>query len=259
MNIRPYIGITDFTSFEQVQHMLEIFFRFRKPKSHRLLHVGVMMSHKTLNGIESKWTNAFPPKESISGIFQNTGNTDTYYCLHYADYDHQTTANDLRRAVCYGGTWINAVQLDMPWPEPNLVVNGIHMSRKHLEVILQVGQGAMKEAGNNPAEIVKRIEDYKGLVHRVLLDASMGRGIGMDTNLLIPLAHEIRDRFPAMGIVVAGGLGPLTIDLVEPFTKEFPDASIDAQGKLRPSGSALDPIDWNMAALYLQKALDLLE
>jgi len=35
--------------------------------------------------------------------------------------------------------------------------------------------------------------------------------------------------------------------------------SIDAQGQLRPSKSALDPIDWSMAEEYLIKALQVLK
>ncbi|MFA5934800.1 MAG: hypothetical protein WC827_02885 [Candidatus Paceibacterota bacterium] len=41
------------------------------------------------------------------------------------------------------------------------------------------------------------------------------------------------------------------------FLNEFPDVSIDAEGKLRPSGSALDPVDWDMAEKYIIEALKL--
>ena len=60
-------------------------------------------------------------------------------------------------------------------------------------------------------------------------------------------------------IVAAGGLGPETMHLVDPIVKEFPDVSIDAQGRLRPSESALDPVDWNTAGAYIIKALELLK
>ena len=49
------------------------------------------------------------------------------------------------------------------------------------------------------------------------------------------------------------------MNLVEPLVKMFPDLSIDAQGKLRSSGNALDPIDWGMAETYLVKALELMK
>ena len=49
----PYVGITDFTNYGQVQHMLEVFQSNLKREQDRRLHIGVMMSRKTLNGIAS--------------------------------------------------------------------------------------------------------------------------------------------------------------------------------------------------------------
>lgn len=254
--MNPYVGITDFTSFEQVTKMLEVFRRHKSPGSQRVLHVGVMMSFKTLNGIETKWSKAFPPKETIADIFRPS-DEEVYYCLHYADYDHDTKFSDLARGLEYAGPWVNAVQLDMPWPDPGVVASGVHTSRKQIEVILQVGKNAIEEASNDPAEVVRRLDDYEGVIHRVLLDKSMGRGLGMDATGLIPFARAIRESFPTLGIGAAGGLGPETIQLVEPLAAVFPDLSIDAQGRLRPSGNALDPIDWDMAGSYLVKAQQL--
>ena len=258
MNINPYVGITDFTSFEQVTKMLEVFRRHKSSESQRVLHVGVMMSFKTLNGIETKWSKAFPPKKTITDIFR-PNDDDVYYCLHYADYDHNTTYTDLSRGLHYAGPFVHAIQLDMPWPNPGMVANGVHTSRRQIEVILQVGKRSIDECDGDPTEVVRRLEDYDRVIHRVLIDKSMGRGVGMDAVGLIPFAQAIKDRFPDMGLVVAGGLGPDSIDMVKPLVKVFPDISIDAQGKLRPSGSALDPIDWDMAGTYLARALELLK
>lgn len=58
-----------------------------------------------------------------------------------------------------------------------------------------------------------------------------------------------------MALAVAGGLGPDTMELINPIAESFPDISIDAQGKLRPSGNALDPIDWNLAEKYLSRSV----
>ncbi len=260
MRVRPYIGITDFTSSKQVAHMLAVFRRHRPFKSHRMLHVGVMMSYKTLNGLATKWTDSFPPKETIAGIFScNEGADDLYYCLHYADYDRCTTMHDLARAISYAGPQVTAVQLDMPWPDPYVIAGGISASHVHKEVILQVGQRSIEEANDDPQEVVRRVSEYEGLIHRVLLDKSMGRGLGMDAAALLPYARAIKSRFPNLGLVAAGGLGPTSTHLVEPLVREYPDLSIDAQGKLRPSGNALEPVDWDMAATYLVKGLELLQ
>jgi hypothetical protein len=250
----PYIGITDFMTFEQVQRMLAVFKAHLAQGQNRRLHVGVMMSYKTLHGIETKWSKAFPANEDIADIFSSD---ETMNCLHYADYDAIDVERSLVEAIRYGGIGINALQLDMVWPEPAHVANAVHASRKQLEVVLQVGKNAIEQANNSPDEVVERLRDYEGIAQHVLLDKSMGRGLGMDAEGLMPYIGAIKAAFPDLGIVVAGGLGPNSMHLVVPIVRDFIGVSIDAQGKLRPSGSALDPIDWDMAELYLANALHL--
>ncbi len=126
-------------------------------------------------------------------------------------------------------------------------------------VILQLGRDAIEQVNNDPKEVAERLLGYDGIVQYVLLDKSMGGGLGMDADGLLPFARKIRESFPDLGIAAAGGLGPTSTDLVKPLVKEFPSISIDAQGKLRPSGSMLDPIDWNMAETYLIEALKILK
>jgi hypothetical protein len=254
--MRPYIGITDFLKIEQVRAMQKVFEKHKPANSERMLHVGVMMSYKTLHGIQTKWQDVFPRKKSIPGIFSQTG---VYNCLHYADYDDNPgLVNSLIMALIYAGGNINALQLDMIWPDPEEIREAMAVSVDNVEVILQIGGPALKQVNNNPKRLIKKLKEYEGVVQRVLLDKSMGRGLGMDAEALIPFAVAIRENFVEIGIGAAGGLGPETTHLVEPLADVISDLSIDAQGRLRPSGSALDPVDWNMAGEYLKKALDLL-
>jgi len=158
--MNPYIGITDFTDFEQVEKMLKIFTALQPQGFTRKLHVGVMMSLKTLRGYRSKWQSIFPPKESIADIFSSD---ETYNCLHYADYaSDRTEAKDIYNAIHYGEIGIHALQLDMTWPDPGQVASGVHASRRQIEVILQIGKSAFEEAGNNPQTMVERLGDYEG-------------------------------------------------------------------------------------------------
>ncbi len=265
---RPYVGITDFTNFEQVQRMTRVFQKHKHPASTRMLHVGVMMSYKTLHGIESKWSNVFPPKDTIAEIFGQAAHTDAkdlYYCLHYADYGFEARFDDLQKAVKYAGPRINALQLDMTWPHPATILNARISSSfdgqcpEFEEVILQIGTGALQQVDGDPVKLLRRLREYKGVVNRILFDRSMGRGLDLDAVGAVQFIREIKNEFPDLGLVVAGGLGPNTVNLIEPLLEEFPDISIDAQGKLRPSGNILDPIDWNMAETYLISALKLLK
>jgi len=57
-----------------------------------------------------------------------------------------------------------------------------------------------------------------------------------------------------MGLGVAGGLSPTTLDLVRPLTNEFPDLSIDAEGRLR---TPEDHLDLAVSSEYLRKAFEM--
>lgn len=249
----PYIGITDFTHKNQVWEMLNVLDFNRAPGQERRLHVGVMMSRKTLRGEETKWSKAFPPKEKVASIFSYP---EAMNCLHYADYDEVNLVENLSEAIKWGGEGTNALQLDMMWPNHDDVLEAIHRSGKKLEVILQVGEKALGKMGNEPEEVVAQIRLYCGTIHHVLLDKSGGKGLGMDAEGLRPFVRAVREALPQLGVTVAGGLGPKSLHLVEPLVEEFPDLNIDAQGKLRPTGDSLnEPIDWYMATGYLIKAL----
>ncbi len=210
------------------------------------------MSYKTLNGIETKWSTAFPPKESITEIFSLH---ETMNCLHYADYDNIDVAENLKSAIRYGGLNLHALQLDMVWPNPEDIYKARCSTSKKIEIILQVGKNALEQINNDPEEMVRRIISYGNNVNYILLDKSMGKGLGMDATALIPFVSAIKKYLPSLGVVVAGGLGPTSMHLLEPLTKIFKDLSIDAQGQLRPSKNALDPVNWEMAKTYLIKAL----
>jgi hypothetical protein len=249
----PYVGITDFTQFNQVEDMSHVFdVSHDRQCPWRRLHVGVMMSRKTLQGIPTRWSNALPPKETIAGIF---GLPEAMNCLHYADYDMVDLSANLKKAIEWGGSGINAIQLDMVWPDLTAIEEAVLRSGKKLEVILQVGSRAIEEAGDDPEKVARRVEYYAHFVDFVLLDKSSGKGVPMEAEKLAPFVRTLKQACPNLGIAVAGGLGPTTLNLVRPLVAEFPDLSIDAQGKLRPSGSALDPIDWEMARMYLTRAL----
>lgn len=251
----PYIGITDFMTRDQTLEMLEYFHAVsRFNMSHKLM-IGVMMSYKTLHKLETKWTKAFPRSADVSTIFAD--HPLAFNTLHYADYTNTDVFNSLSQAIFYGGVGMKAIQLDMVWPKPEDIANAVHASRRCISVILQVGQNAMLEANDDPSEVLKRLEDYTDVIDGVLFDKSMGQGKPMDAEVLTGYVEAVYEHLPNLRVAVAGGLGPDTMHVAEPLISRFPDISIDAQGRLRQSGSALDPIDWNLANKYLEEATKL--
>jgi hypothetical protein len=262
----PYISITDFTDPAQVARMQRVFVDAGGLAAGRKLGVGVMMSHKTLRGLETKWAKAFPPNDRIAEIFEACDPDISVPVLHYADYDGVDVKASLTQAIELSGPKLAYVQLDMIWPDANTLAE-VTYAKRHSGFrgfILQVGEKAMEQEGHDPERVFRRFMAlYKSMPAAVLLDRSMGRGKGMDAEALLKFAHAWQKTYPGsqtMGpeLIVAGGLGPSTMNLLEPIVRVFPDVSIDAQGRLRPSGDALDPIDWNMAEDYLRAALELI-
>lgn len=248
---RAYIGITDFMTSDQVRQMLEVLRENRQLYWKRRLGVGVMMSWKTLHDQPTKWTSAFPKKEAIADIF--VSDADAYNVLHYADYDGHPVLENLELVRACGGRHLNAIQLDMIWPDPR-DIQEFHSRHSEVGIIVQANAKALEAVGDDPTALVARLKDYGDSIACVLLDKSMGRGLGMDAASLLPFARAIVDKLPTLAIAAAGGLGPDTLHLADPLIAEFPGISLDAQGRLRPSGSAMDPIDWTMAALYLKRS-----
>ncbi len=247
----PYISITDFRTKAQSELMLET---LRKTGSGRRLGIGVMMSWKTLYGHQTKWSDAFPKNEEIADIF--LPEKDAYNVLHYADYDgHGPLAEHLEEVLSWCGKSVNAFQLDMVWPDPNEVQK---FKARHPEIgfIIQMNENALDFVGNDPKKMIEKLYSYGKSIEYVLLDKSMGKGVGMDAVALLPFALAIEEERDSLDIALAGagGLGPDTMYLIGPLAYELPGISCDAQSKLRPSGNALDPIDWEMAKNYLVRA-----
>ncbi len=250
----PYIGICDVPTGEQALKSASLFDRLCPPKmSERKLMIGVMMSFKTMTGAESKWASVWPQKEEVGSIFVE--HSRAFNTLHYADYDDTTYLEHLLDAVHWGGKNLHALQLDMVWPRSGMIrlLRELH---PELKIVLQVNANALAQMDDKPTLVTQQLARYGESVDYALLDKSHGKGLGMDAEGLLPFAMAIAENLPNMGIAVAGGLGPDTMDLVLPIVREFPRVSIDAQGRLRPSGNAMDPIDWNMADRYLERAVE---
>ena len=248
----PYIGITDFRTVDQVWAMLKVMDDNLGDKARRLM-VGVMMSYRTLHGLPTRWTDAFPRNEEIAEIF--TDHPRSYNALHFADYKSDVQIEDLRRAIDLCGQHLHAIQFDMIWPDVELL-RTLKREYPTVDLILQIGTGALAKVDSDPVLVLQKLLSYgPGIIDVVLLDQSMGKGKRLQADLLMPFVQAL---FPHFHVAIGGGLGPTTMDLVGPFVRQFPGISWDAQGQLRPSGSALDPIDWSMAEEYIVRSIEMI-
>lgn len=249
---KPYIGVTDFTSRSQVEIMKAAI----NPTANRRLHVGAMISYKTLLGIPTStgWENIWLNERGLHELFAD--DKEVFNVLHYADYDHlpgtgghraPTTVEHLLQAINRAGPYVHGLQLDMVWPEPRMLAE-FKYARPGVQLIQQVSSRAMQECSN----WLDVLEDYTGIVDYVLLDTGMGRGVSFDPGRMLYTVRDILHMFPDSQIAIAGGLGPTTYTNLRPLIMHFPRLSCDAQGQLRPSGKATDPLDFERVEQYIK-------
>lgn len=248
MEIRkPYIGITGFMRPEEVAAVLEAL-----PESPiRVVMVGVLASWKTLNGIPNKYPRLFPRIEHISNIFPN--HPFAVNLIHYSTDEPSTLSDQLVRLTGLGGPNLHGFQLNIVWPD---IESLEAYRRQHSEtrIVLQIGSKAFSMIEDSPPMLVAKVSEYIDLVTDVLLDPSGGRGQPFNTGQAREYLYALRERDSDIGLGVAGGLGPSTLELVEPLLLEFPELNIDAQGQLRNQEGDLD---LERAITYLLKALQM--
>jgi len=266
-----YSGVCDVISPEQARAMAEQLRQNRKSPNRKIM-IGSMAGHFTLKPDEDdpgEQRSVFPSKEKISLGF--TDDPDVLNTVHFADLyrprDVQTILEDLELVVQYGGEHLHAIQLDVTWPNPE-EIEKFKDGHPQLIIILQIGQFAFEETDNDPQKVMDRLREYGDSIDFVLLDMSMGRGVGMESEGLLSLLRLIRKELPRLRLTVAGGLGPDSMDLLEPIAREFPDISIDAQGRLKPADTKVDslghavstvPADLMRSNDYIQRSCAMLD
>lgn len=266
-----YSGVCDVLSPEQALAMANELREHRKDPDRKVM-IGVMAGHFSLRpnvDDPAGQRTVFPAREEMSRGFID--DPDVLNTVHFADLyrpkEVQTLYEDLELVVQYGGEHLHAIQLDVTWPSPD-ELERFKSEHPELKIILQLGKFAYAEADHDPQKVVESLEQYGTAIDFVLLDMSMGKGKEMDPEGLLPLLRSIRRELPGLGLAVAGGLGPDSMDLLAPIAKEFPDISIDAQGGLKPPDAPVDalghlvatsPIDIDRSMRYIQQSSAMLD
>lgn len=243
--IKPYIGITGFTKNEEVNEILSLV----PTSSKQLLMIGVLANWNTV--YKNKESNRYPNTENIAKIFPS--NPLAINLIHYDTENTKNLHEQLLMLNKLGGKNLHGIQLNLTWPPKDELRIYRSLSPNNI-IVLVITSKAFYDADYDPNLLVSKIQEYKGLVDYILLDQSGGYGIPINTELMMECIEVFKAKELNMGIGVAGGLSPTTLNLVEPLIKEFPDLSIDAEDKLRDDN---DCLNLNIARDYLCMALQI--
>lgn len=264
---KPYIGITGFMSNREVDLTLSAFMRSRpliknslggivyKGDYDRHLMVGVLVNLATLYGQEGRHPNRYPKIGDIKDIFPHHGN-DVINLIHYSTSEERTLFAQMMALTELTEGSLDGFQLNIAWP--NTEELRVYKARyPHKIIVLQIGRKALDMA-NGILGLHAYLSAYKGLIDYVLFDPSGGKGEpGEPFNATEMLRLKIaRDTLgESAGLGVAGGLSANTLDILQPVIKEFPDISIDAEGRLR---NEIDHLVIAEAESYIKTAFEAL-
>ena len=256
MRPEPYIGVTGYMHFGEIEHTLSVI----PPHSEHLFMIGVLMSNKSLRGVVGPHASnpkRYPSKAALEDIFSYSGEGGgrTLNLVHFNTSEPGNLFNDMVSVQSRVGAGCNGFQLNMPWPDRGAIERYRNLRYfQHHKIVLQCGREALAEVGNNAAKLVERVKKYVGIVNYVLIDGSMGTGTEFD----LETTRHYLDKLSAIdsiGLVVAGGLHAGNVDRIEPILREFPGSvSVDAEGRLRDEDDNLSVLE---AKKYLIRADEL--
>ena len=248
--MKPYIGVTGFMKPDEVEEALSVF----PSSASRKLMVGILVSWKSLRNIPLKprWQKQFPNPRSISDLLLD--DPRVINLVHYSTEAGQESSivEDMLKIHELAGSNLHGFQLNISWPEVQLLKEYRKRMKSSSYIVLQIGQKAVKRAGDTPRGVIETLSGYIEFIDAILLDPSGGRGQPFDTVRAREFLTTIAKQEWNIGLGVAGGLGPDSLHLVKPLIPEFPNLSIDAQGQLRTPEFDLDI---ERTKTYLKKAL----
>jgi hypothetical protein len=229
--IKPYVGITGFTSKDDVLACLDCV----PGASYRKLMVGVLLSYKTIDGGENKYAVRYPHYRDISNIFVNHEKALNF--IHYNTKTQIGLSDELLRVAEIGGENCHGFQLNITWPSIDELKKVKQCLPNH-KFVIQVSGAALrhfdifgKDAA--PELLRQKVSEYENssVIDYMLLDPSGGRGISFSKNDALEFFNQ--HTHATYGLSVAGGLSSETIGSLDDLIKMDNKLSWDAEGGLR--------------------------
>lgn len=246
----PYVGITGFTKKSEVETALE---SLPKTPGKRKLMVGVLASSRTLK--TNSLPNRYPKRKELGKIF--LPHPRVLNLIHFSTTEPESLYDQLMEVRELAGPHCHGFQLNVAWPNPDVLEKLAFQSGQETVVVLQTGRRAMEMVDNSPAKLALKVAtEYAIGARYILLDASGGKGESLNAEKLGDYLYALAKKETSLGLGIAGGLSPSTLYTVAPLIRAFANLSIDAEGRLRDRSDNLHP---GIASAYLEKAFSLFD
>ncbi len=251
--ITPYVGITGFMAKEEAGAVLQVW----PENARRKLMIGVLVSWKTLNNLTNKWPSRYPKIEAVAEIFPD--DPRALNLVHYNTKNNMSPCDELTVISGAAGNSFDGFQLNIAWPD-RAELASFRAMNPNIFIVLQIGSRAFEGVGDSPSRLAQAVNFYAEIIDHVLLDQSGGVGRPMDIELLRPYLEEISEKSEGkIGLGIAGGMSAVFSqfeDQLSALVQDFPDISVDAEGKLRDKD---DNLAIDEAIKFARESLRILE
>lgn len=228
----PSIGIAGVTTADQAKMLIGHAQQIGWPHGYRLA-IGALTSYKALAlGGPSNSSRYLMPSD-LNEVFG--GHRMVFNQIHF-NSDAAGLFGQLY-SILKEPTYCDGVQLNIPWPRLDQLQR--LRERIYIHVTLQISRRAYAMAGNTAEGLIKKLQDYGGVVDRVLVDPSGGEGKPLSIEAL-DLLNQLAGSDLPFQWGVAGGLKAENVHQLAPLLNVVPDLSWDAESGLRDEADGLD-------------------
>lgn len=216
MYVKPYIGITGFTTIEQVKHTVQLWDSL-KCESHQLM-MGFLIGYKELAGLPHESFKYCKLNGEFEQMLKISRHPNIFRVVHFNTHNTDDFADDLINYFLENEKFCpDGFQLNIAKPHPKEIRKLI--GSYEIKIILQVNKSLYTELNS--------LQGYPD-VHYYLIDPSGGIGKNIDPNWLDQIISDLP--IPTNQIGIAGGLCP---ENIAEFAHNHPICSFDAESKLR--------------------------
>jgi phosphoribosylanthranilate isomerase len=251
--MKPYVGITGFTTKEEVEVLAEVAHDELDDLGYQFM-LGFISSEKRL-AHPSERGKTSPAFQDLPALLEAVPDYDV--CLPMIHY-FTTNREELGKQVglvfnhqdMYWENLCMAIQINMAWPELEQL-NQISEAFPDMHIVLQLTKEILQE---DITSMTEKAKAYRGYADYVLADPSGGLGqeldLGRAAGRLASIQTVLKETVPG----IAGGLSEdnvYEIALTILYGLQPSPISWDAQGQLRTGGSRGQSIDLDKATTYI--------
>jgi hypothetical protein len=241
---KAYVGVTGITTREEVAGAARAFkdHCFNLEYSEHVPMMGFLVSYKTLEYGHNPGRQRYPALADLPELLE-AAKGKAFNTIHYNTRNAEGFSAEISKVMecdkIYERELVGGVQFNIAWPKPSELAK-IRHRYPELKQIIQLSERAT--AGMTASEIARTVAGKYAEPDYILIDPSGGKGVNFDVRYVAEVFRELSAETKAR-VGIAGGLSgdnaaerlSLLYDALR--TESF---SVDAEGRLRTEGDALD-------------------